>query len=96
MKNDYYIKDGIAYVTLTQGQVCRVDEADLPLIEKYRWWCAFNSDNAKEGTVVWKGQKVLGDKSIIPHGQGPAAPASSSVGDRLSGTCFLGTTILLL
>jgi HNH endonuclease len=57
-KNECRIEDGVVYLTLTQGQVATVDEADLPLIAKHRWfahkqtrtWYAVTNIRKDDGT----------------------------------------------
>jgi len=36
-KNKCQVWNGVAFITLTQGRVCHVDECDLVLVSRHRW-----------------------------------------------------------
>jgi len=42
MKNEYRVLDGVCYIELQRGLICKIDESDMGKIKDYRWYSKGN------------------------------------------------------
>jgi len=56
-----------AEINLRDGRVCLVDEADLPLLRKFKWWSAEGAYTHYAVTIGPDGRQTMMHSMLLPH-----------------------------